>query len=237
MGRNLLVVAVALAAGTSGSSASAAPIPPFGDSENPPEQRVSVGSGTVLTLRAPDPEGGQPPWTLRVSRSITGLECSAVGQLDGEAFGLLGLDGAFRALPEANADACGRPGTLVGARVFAARRPRNVRTVVSGVAGPGLRRVTLEAGGRARTVPHSSEGAFVHVLRGYPEDVRPLGHAGDERRYPPAVGLRLRRRLRRSRSLWRPCVEADGVRVRRPAVGQAASRADRLRELHDRARG
>ncbi len=173
MGRNLLVVAVALAAGTSGSSASAAPIPPFGDSENPPEQRVSVGSGTVLTLRAPDPEGGQPPWTLRVSRSITGLECSAVGQLDGETFGLLGLDGAFRALPEANADACGRPGMLVGARVFAARRPRNVRTVVSGVAGPGLRRVTLEAGGRARTVPHSSEGAFVHVLRGYPEDVRP----------------------------------------------------------------
>ena len=172
MGRHLPALAALLLA-LSASSAGATTIPPVPDAGVAPEQRVAAGSGTVLTLRTADPERGQPPWTLRVSRSVTGLECSAVGQVEGAAFGLVGLDGAFRELPEVNADACARPGALIGTRVFAARRLRNVRTVVSGVAGPGLRRVTVEAGGRARTVPHSSEGAFVHVLRGYPEDAAP----------------------------------------------------------------
>jgi hypothetical protein len=91
------------------------------------------------------------------------------------AFGLVGVDGAFRTLPEANADACGEPGTLFGTRVLDADRPRDVRTVVNGVAGPEVERVTVTlTERRPRTVPHSPEGAFALVLRGYPEDHQPL---------------------------------------------------------------
>ena len=236
MGRHLPALAALLLA-LSASSAGATTIPPVPDAGVAPEQRVAAGSGTVLTLRTADPERGQPPWTLRVSRSVTGLECSAVGQVEGAAFGLVGLDGAFRELPEVNADACARPGALIGTRVFAARRLRNVRTVVSGVAGPGLRRVTVEAGGRARTVPHSSEGAFVHVLRGYPEDAAPavtLELSDGTRRkwaYASGKGFTVPDPLRRAG------LEAAGVRLRDPATdAQAAARADGVHQLHDRAR-
>jgi hypothetical protein len=163
-------------------------IAPFAASDVTPEQRVAPGSSRLPDLRAADPEPGKPPWTLRVSASDTGLQCSAVGQVQDGTFGLVGLDGTFRALPEANADACGEPGTLLGTRVFDARRPRDVRTVVNGVAGADLERVTVAvAGGKPRTVPHSLEGAFALVLRGYPEDSQPVvelrRRGGEERRY------------------------------------------------------
>jgi hypothetical protein len=153
----------------------AALIAPVAPADTTPEQRVAPATSAVTTLRAADPERGQPAWTLRLARSQTGLQCSTVGQVrDGE-FGLVGLDGAFRALPEANVDACGEPGALLGERVFAARRVENVRTVVYGVAGAGIARVTVAvAGGRPRVVPHTDEGAFVAVLRRYPEDAQPV---------------------------------------------------------------
>src|ERR1700710_799106 len=100
------------------SAALASPITPYAATDLTPEQRVVPGTSTVAAVRASDPQGGRLKWTLRISRSETGLQCSTVGQLQGSAFGLVGLDGAFRALPEANADACGEPGTLIGARVF-----------------------------------------------------------------------------------------------------------------------
>ena len=105
---------MALLAAVALSAALASPIAPFAPSDVTPEQRVAPGTSAVCTLRAADPERGQPAWTLRLARSDTGLECSTVGQVHDGAFGLVGLDGAFRALPEANADACGEPGTLSG---------------------------------------------------------------------------------------------------------------------------
>ena len=166
---------MALLAAVALSAALASPIAPFAPSDTTPEQRVAPATSVVSTLRAADPESGLPAWTLRLARSETGLQCSTVGQVHEGAFGLVGLDGAFRALPEANADACGDPGTLFGTRVFAARRAENVRTVVYGVAGAGVSRVTVTvAGGRPRTVPHTGDGAYLAVLRRYPEDAQPV---------------------------------------------------------------
>ena len=170
-----LVLGVAgTAAGGTYLALSNSSIAPFAASDVAPEQRVAPGTSRVQTLRAADPQRGLLPWTIRVSRSETGLQCSTVGQVEGEAFGLVGLDGQFREVPESNADACGQPDTLLGTRIFAAKRSRDVRTVLYGVAGPELERVTVAlAGGAPRTVPHAPDGAFVFVLGRYPEDARP----------------------------------------------------------------
>jgi hypothetical protein len=157
------------------SAALASPITPNAATDLTPEQRVVAGTSSVSTLRASDPQRGHLAWTLRISRSETGLQCSTVGQLQDTTFGLVGLDGAFRALPEANTDACGEPGTPIGARVFAAKRTRDVRSVLYGVAGAGVAKVTVTvAGGKPRTVPHTADGAFLLALRGYPEDAQPV---------------------------------------------------------------
>jgi hypothetical protein len=165
-------------------------IAPFAADSTTPEQRVEPGTSRVLDIRAADPSHGAPPWVLRVSRSAAGLQCSTVGQLSGGAFGLVGLDGQFRELPEANADACGDD--LLGTRVFSARKTKDVRTIVYGVAGEKLQRVTVAiAGGPARTLRHTPEGGFLFVLRGYPEDVQPvvtLRRNGATKRYTFADG-------------------------------------------------
>jgi hypothetical protein len=149
-------------------------IAPFAASDVTPEQRVAPGTSQVLAPRAADPEAGVAPWALRISRSGTGLTCTTVGQVQGDQFGLVGLDGTFRALPEANADACGS-GVLLGTRVFAAERAEDVRTVVNGFASEDVERVTISVrGGAPKPVDRSSEGGFVHVLRGYPEDSAPV---------------------------------------------------------------
>jgi hypothetical protein len=165
-------------------------IAPFAADSTTPEQRVEPGTSRVLAIQAADPARGVPRWVLRVSRSAAGLQCSTVGQLSGGAFGLVGLDGRFRELPEANADACGDD--LLGTRVFSARRTKDVRTVVYGVAGPELQRVTVAvAGAKPRTLRHTAEGGFLAVLRGYPEDAQPvvtLQRDGRTKRYAFAVG-------------------------------------------------
>jgi hypothetical protein len=165
-------------------------IAPFAADSTTPEQRVEPGTSRVLNIHAADPAHGVAPWVLRVSRSAAGLQCSTVGQLSGGAFGLVGLDGRFRELPEANADACGED--LLGTRVFSARRTKDVRTVVYGVAGPKLQSVTVAvAGAPPRTLRHTAEGGFLAVLRGYPEDVQPvvaLRRDGRTRRYAFADG-------------------------------------------------
>jgi hypothetical protein len=142
----------------------------------PPEQTPEPGSARVSDLRARDPKPGNPPWTIRVARSRTGLVCSTVGQVvDGE-FGLVGLDGRFRRFDEGVSDSCGAErrssASLVGARVFDASKVSDVRTVVSGVGPQSLRRVRLSlANGRAMNVPVGAGGTFVAALRGYPEDL------------------------------------------------------------------
>lgn len=161
-------------------------IAPFAASDVTPEQRVAPGTSRVLAVRAADPEAGTAPWTLRMSRSDTGLVCTTVGQVRDGAFGLVGLDGAFRALPEANADSCGE-GELLGTRIFAADDRKDVRTVINGVAGENVKRVTVSLrDGAPRVIPHSPEGGFVLAIRAYPEDSAPvveLEYASGTRRY------------------------------------------------------
>ena len=143
----------------------------------PPEQTPAAGTARVAGLRAQDPQHGLLPWTVRVARGETGLLCSTVGQVDaGGTFGLVGLDGRFRAISDGVSDSCGavRPAavSLIGARVFDAKDRDDVRTVVSGVgAQDAIARVdvTTVAGG-TRRVPVAS-GVFVVALRGYPEDL------------------------------------------------------------------
>jgi len=141
----------------------------------PRDQLPRPGTTRLTGLTAPDPAPGRPPWTLRLARSSTGLLCSTVGQLVGGRFGLVGLDGRFRAYAPRIVDSCGEQqrgarASLIGARVFDADDPRDVRTVVNGVAGRALRAVAVEVRGRRRPVPVGSGGAFLTVLSGYPED-------------------------------------------------------------------
>jgi hypothetical protein len=131
----------------------------------------------VAAIRAPDPQPGLLPWTIRVAQSETGLLCSTVGQVDpsDDTFGLVGLDGRFRPIAEGVSDSCGtvRDGgvSLIGARVFDAARRADVRTVVSGV---GDRRAIARV--QVSTVPGGThdvpvvDGMFAIALRGYPED-------------------------------------------------------------------
>jgi hypothetical protein len=157
----------------------ASPIAPFKPTDTTPEQRVAPGTSRVLDLRAADPAAGVAPWALRLARSQTGLLCGTVGQVDGDQFGIVGLDRRFRALPEPNADACGQPDAdglaLLGTRVFDADREKDVRTVVYGAAGPELERVTIAVrGGRAESLEPGPEGAFVRAYAGFPEDLQPV---------------------------------------------------------------
>jgi len=189
--------AAALLLGAGGTAAAAtylalrsSSIAPFAADATTPEQRVAPGTSRVLDLRAPDPAGDVPPWALRVSSSASGLTCTTVGQVSGSAFGIVGLDHRFRELPDANADACAED--PLGTRVFYAPKFKDVRTVVYGLGGEDLQRVTLSvAGGAPKTLRHSADGGFLAVLRGYPEDTQPvvtIRRDGRTRRYPFADG-------------------------------------------------
>jgi hypothetical protein len=176
----LLAAAAALLVGGSAAAATltvlrGSPIPAPDARDLPPEQTPAPGSSTVATLRAADPDSGAPPWTLRLARSTTGLPCSTEGQVVDGDFGLIGLDGRFRVINEGAVDSCGEArqnaASLIGARVFDAARPRDVRTVVSGVAGADLRAVTVEGGGERQQLPIEAGGVFATALRGYPEDI------------------------------------------------------------------
>lgn len=134
----------------------------------PAAQTPVDNTAVVATPRAADPAGG-PPWALRLTRSQTGLTCTLVGQVRDGIFGLVGEDGVFRAVPTAVSDACSG-GLLVGSRIVAADRPREVRTIVYGVTGDQTRRVTLVTTTGRRTLPLGARGTFVAALRGSPED-------------------------------------------------------------------
>ena len=176
----LLAVALAASAGAATYYVlRASPIAPLKPGDVEPPQRVAPGTSKVLGLRAADPVAGRPPWGLRIARSQTGLTCGTVGQLVSGELGIVGLDGRFRALPEANADSCSLPGqdglTLLGLRVFEADRAADVRTVLDGLAGTGLRSVSVaHGGGPPKTIQHDTDGAFLFAMRGYPEDIQPV---------------------------------------------------------------
>ncbi len=140
-----------------------------------PEQTAAPGTGRLAGFTVADPRGGTTRWTMRLATGRTGLLCSTVGQLAGGAFGIVGLDGRFRALAPEAADACSivrtNASSLVGARIFDAPRPADVRTVVSGVAGDRLRAVTVGAAGRTHRVAVHDGGTFMAVFAGLPEDL------------------------------------------------------------------
>jgi hypothetical protein len=135
-------------------------------------------SARLAGLDAPDPDGSNPPWDLRLSRTRTGETCTAVGQvLDGH-FGIVGLDHVFRAFPLGSVDSCGidtsEGPTLVGAQDFIGSSPSEARTVLSGVAGSGARSITAYATGTTpRHLQLGPRGSFITVYAGAAEEVRP----------------------------------------------------------------
>lgn len=142
----------------------------------PPEQTPAPGTGRLAGFTVADPrERSRTQWTMRLATSRTGLLCSTVGQLVGGQFGIVGLDRRFRRLSPEAADACSivrsNASSLVGARIFDAARPADVRTVVSGVAGDRLRAVTVTAAGRTQRVAVHEGGTFMAVFVGLPEDL------------------------------------------------------------------
>ena len=108
---------------------------------------------------------------MRLSRTAAGETCTAVGQVLGGKFGIVGLDHVFRALPLGGVDACGvsTPGgpLLAGARVFVGADSSEARTVVNGVAGPGVRSVTVDGPGGPRRLQLGPQGSFLTVYPGY----------------------------------------------------------------------
>ena len=128
-------------------------------------------------LDAPDPDPAEPPWDIRLSRTRAGETCTAVGQVLGGQFGIVGLDRVFRALPLGGVDACGVDAAagpvLAGARVFVGASAQDARTVVNGVAGAGARSVTVYGPEGPRALTLGPDGSFITVYRGYVEEVRP----------------------------------------------------------------
>ncbi|MCW2990811.1 MAG: hypothetical protein JWM73_1405, partial [Solirubrobacterales bacterium] len=126
--RRSLLLGIAIALGLAGSAAAGTLLLLRG-SVIPAPQKIDVGavqfvvpdSIRLADQRAADPDGGAP-WGLQLSRSETGLVCSTVGQVVGERFGLVGLDGRFRVYEPGVVDGCGaeqeNATTLLGARVF-----------------------------------------------------------------------------------------------------------------------
>ncbi len=128
-------------------------------------------------LDAPDPNPTEPPWDIRLSRTRAGETCTAVGQVLGGQFGIVGLDHVFRALPLGGVDACGVDApngpVLAGARVFVGTSSGEARTVVNGVAGAGARSVTVYGPEGPRALRLGPQGSFITVYPGYVEEVRP----------------------------------------------------------------
>jgi hypothetical protein len=135
----------------------------------PDEQTPLAGTARVIPLRAQDPGGGLS-WALRVARSKTGFTCMTVGQVKDGTFGLTGLDGTFRRLPGELSDTCGQGGTLTGARVMAADKRVDVRSIVYGVAGAQLTAATLTTAKGDTPLRIGPGGTYIAALRGYPED-------------------------------------------------------------------
>jgi hypothetical protein len=135
------------------------------------------GSAHLAGIDAPDPDSANPDWDLRLSRTLTGETCTAVGQVVGGRFGIVGLDHVFRALPLGSVDSCGIDTAdgpiLVGAHDFVGSTASEARTVLSGVAGSGARSVTAYATGAPRHLKLGAQGSFITVYAGAAEEVRP----------------------------------------------------------------
>ncbi|MGO9488987.1 MAG: hypothetical protein ACLQBB_08185 [Solirubrobacteraceae bacterium] len=181
--RRALLIALALVLLLAGAATAAilitkgAPLP-AANSRDLQSQGVPLAATARLAgLDAPDPRAGEPAWDIRLSRTAAGETCTAVGQVLGSQFGIVGLDHVFRALALGGVDACGVAAPdgplLAGARVFVGADPAEARTVVNGVAGPGVRSVTVYGPGGPRPLRLGPQGSFITVYAGYVEEVRP----------------------------------------------------------------
>ncbi len=178
-----LVIGVALALLLAGAAAAAiliargAPLPAPNAVDLSSSGVPIPGSAHLAGLDVPDPDPALPPWDIRISRTRAGETCTAVGQVLGGQFGIVGLDHVFRALPLGGVDACGVQSPdgplLAGARVFLGDATTEARTIVNGLAGAGARSVTAYGPEGARKLPLGPEGSFLTVYRGYVEEVRP----------------------------------------------------------------
>jgi hypothetical protein len=149
----------------------------------------------VAAVRSPDPEGG-PSWGVRIGSADGGLVCAGPGQVQGERFGIVGVDGRFRVLPAQLAGGCvtaptpGHP--IVAARAVAGDRrtsygqPLDGTTVLYGLGGDRLRSAVVRTpDGRVLRPRVGSDGVFVLALRGLPDQTQPvvdLTWRGGERR-------------------------------------------------------
>ena len=174
--RRTLLIALALVLVLAGAATAAilitrgAPLP-AANSRDLQSQGVPLAATARLAgLDAPDPRAGEPPWDIRLSRTAAGETCTAVGQVLGSQFGIVGLDHVFRALPLGGVDACGVAAPegplLAGARVFVGADPSQARTVINGVAGPDVRSVTVVRARRPAATAARTGGQFHHGLPG-----------------------------------------------------------------------
>ena len=135
------------------------------------------GSARLAGLDAPDPNSSNPVWDLRLSRTRSGETCTAVGQVLGGRFGIVGLDHVFRELPLGSVDSCGIDTAdgpiLLGAHDFIGVTNSDARTVLSGVAGAGARSVTAYVANGARRLKLGPQGSFITVYAGSAEEVQP----------------------------------------------------------------
>jgi hypothetical protein len=181
--RRTLLITIALVILLAGVATAAilitrgAPLPAPNSRDLESEGVPLASTARLAGLDAADPKPGEPVWDIRLSRTPAGETCTAVGQVLGRQFGIVGLDHVFRALPLGGADACGVAGPdgplLAGARVFVGADSSEARTVVNGVAGPGVRSVTVDGPGGARLLRLGPQGSFLTVYPGYVEEVRP----------------------------------------------------------------
>ena len=130
-----------------------------------------------IEARAPDPDGG-PDWAVRVWRSASNQQaCVQLGRFEDGRFGRLDRSGGIEVLGLAAGD-----GARCSSEVFDSRdpivavetivddpgatKPRALRTVAYGLAGPQAERVTLRARGARVSTPRSPRQAFIALFDG-----------------------------------------------------------------------
>lgn len=124
-------------------------------------------SASLESVRAADPRGGEP-WAIRVHRASGGRTCVAVGVAHGGRLGVVEADGRFSALPLQGPDHCAdlqeEPAQFGLAGVRGA--DGGWRTLLAGVAGAKVSRVTLVEDGKRRTLGLSEHRAFLEAFDG-----------------------------------------------------------------------
>jgi hypothetical protein len=192
----LLVLAMAAGAlAAAGVFRSGAPVRPIGPLT--PRAGVGVpapGGSRLLSLSAPDAEGG-PPWGMRIVHTTRGLVCLQIGRLYGGHLVLIGRDGAFgndglvhELRPETagrlpggleGMHACQAPETALSAEEFGIAEsglpggpgtPQpQLRSISYGLLGPEALNVTYRSGTGLVTLPvERGTGAYLIVLPGVP---------------------------------------------------------------------